>query len=429
MASQAVTSLTQVGAAKPGEILTQLQRSEWARDGWEACLGGGFGKPSLSGDFQVGPSEGSSHPDAMSMNSDYRLLQRNLTRELQSALDKFSAALNRDVNTMPTTSFGRQVHEKPVWPHAWSALHSERSLHTLEWLRATLKQQMAQHAQAMNARTIESYLEDASEVMGSLMSSEAFSGWVPLGSSMEDSSPCYKHPRSKHPNFALTSPGTHSWVTGMQASPSRNNSDAINQDPIYVPLPSLMTAPPCLPPGFEGASQAKQEVSTGINTLRAQAATKKRTSEVRAKTAQTVDPAFSCEEMDPSRQTLRMHLRSLENVDGNQVLLVRRISRLGFDSPHLLKSYFSWYGEVSEVRVAHSKVKTYNGRAKFLRWRPSSLGFVVMESSDDAAAILKQGSEQVVAGVVIQVQPFQQRAISDGGEEDADSQNSQEKEQ
>jgi len=52
-----------------------------------------------------------------------------------------------------------------------------------------------------------------------------------------------------------------------------------------------------------------------------------------------------------------------------------------------------------------------------------------MESSDDAAAILKQGSEQVVAGVVIQVQPFQQRAISDGGEEDADSQNSQEKEQ
>jgi hypothetical protein len=119
-------------------------------------------------------------------------------------------------------------------------------------------------------------------------------------------------------------------------------------------------------------------------------------------------------------ETLRMHLRSLLAVDSNRVLIVRKINRLGFSSPTILKEHYSWYGTVENVLVAHSRVKSGSGQAGIVsRLRPSGLGFIVMSKMEEADAILKQGSEQHVCGALIRVQKFERR-MSEMEEEDDD---------
>jgi len=116
-------------------------------------------------------------------------------------------------------------------------------------------------------------------------------------------------------------------------------------------------------------------------------------------------------------ETLRMHLRSLLNVDSSRVLIVRKINRLGFSSPAILKEHFSWYGTVETVLVAHSRVKSGGGQAGIVsRLRPSGLGFIVMSKTAEAESILSEGSEQHVCGTVIRVQKFERR-MSDMGED------------
>ncbi|CAJ1336362.1 unnamed protein product [Effrenium voratum] len=122
-----------------------------------------------------------------------------------------------------------------------------------------------------------------------------------------------------------------------------------------------------------------------------------------------------------SGDTLRMHLRSLLHVDSSRVLIVRKINRLGFSSPTILKEHFSWYGTVENVLVAHSRVKSGGGQAGIVsRLRPSGLGFVVMSKAEEAEMILTQGNEQQVCGTVIRVQKFERRMSEslDAGLED-----------
>ena len=124
-------------------------------------------------------------------------------------------------------------------------------------------------------------------------------------------------------------------------------------------------------------------------------------------------------------ETLRMHLRSLLNVDSGRVLIVRKINRLGFASPAVLQEHFSWYGVVDRVLVAHSRVKSASatGRCASVvssRLRPSGLGFVVMSKVEEAQAILAHGSEQPVNGIIIQVQQFERRMTSDEADCDED---------
>jgi hypothetical protein len=99
------------------------------------------------------------------------------------------------------------------------------------------------------------------------------------------------------------------------------------------------------------------------------------------------------------------------------VLIVRKINRLGFSSPAILKEHFSWYGNVEQVLVAHSRVKSGGGQAGIVsRLRPSGLGFVVMSQTVEAEAILVQGPEQEVCGTLIRVVKFERRMA----EEEAD---------
>jgi len=448
MALQMVTSLNQrKGVTVSGGALTQLQDAVWVLEvalaNWEACLNsGGTGKNSVSGDFQINSSGDTHGTDAMSVNSDNQSFPQNLTKEMRKALENLSATLNPDAkhtmqHAMPT-SLGSQIQEKLAQSNSWSEPHAEGSLQMLKWLRATLQQQVqqhvhqqvhqqvqqqvqeqvqqqVQHAMNTNPEMTDSHPEEKSEVMGSWMSPELYPG--------QDFSQCYQASHAKHPDITWLSSDAQTWdkVANVPFSPSI--SDSVGQDPIYLPLPASMTAWPRVSPEFEAAAHAKQEISIRSQTNQGQGAIQQGTREIHAKPLRQSDP-----ETPSSQQTLQMHLRSLQDIDENQVVLVRKISRLGFDAPSILKNHFSWYGVVSQVRVPHSKVKVFSGtsRRPAFRWRPSSLGFIVMKSSADATAIIKQGSQQVIAGVLIQVQPFQQRASTEDEEEeeeDADSQN------
>mmetsp|Transcript_62235 Transcript_62235/g.111198 ORF Transcript_62235/g.111198 Transcript_62235/m.111198 type:complete len:583 (+) Transcript_62235:64-1812(+) len=129
-------------------------------------------------------------------------------------------------------------------------------------------------------------------------------------------------------------------------------------------------------------------------------------------------------------ETLRTHLRELQKVSPDKVVLVRKINRLGFESPAALEAHYSQYGKVERVLVAHSHVKSQNRRFA-ARLRPSGLGFVVMSKKEEADAILALGAEQVVGGGVdhqgatIRVQRFQRRS-DDDQEVDYDEQEEQE---
>jgi hypothetical protein len=117
-------------------------------------------------------------------------------------------------------------------------------------------------------------------------------------------------------------------------------------------------------------------------------------------------------------ETLRTHLRDLQKVEAERVVLVRKINRLGFDSPAALEAHYSRYGTVERILVAHSHVKSQNRRIA-ARLRPSGLGFVVMGSKEEVEAILSDGPEQMVSGALIRVQIFTRCCGEnlDGGED------------
>lgn len=124
-------------------------------------------------------------------------------------------------------------------------------------------------------------------------------------------------------------------------------------------------------------------------------------------------------------ETLRAHLRSLIKVECSRVLIVRKINRLGFGSPDLLKDYYSWYGGVERVLVAHSRVQVASSNNRghnSSRVRPSGLGFIVMKKTEDAQAILAEGPTQEVYGAEIRVQQFERRMTEGMGDDDTEEQ-------
>lgn len=109
------------------------------------------------------------------------------------------------------------------------------------------------------------------------------------------------------------------------------------------------------------------------------------------------------------QETLRKHLRELQQMEPNRILLVRKINRLGFQSPQKLEAYFSQFGTVSRVLIAHSHVRSQNRGVAVMRQRPSGLGFVVMSSSEEVEKIIDLGPEQVVEGASIRICRFERR--------------------
>ncbi|CAE7242935.1 unnamed protein product [Symbiodinium natans] len=105
--------------------------------------------------------------------------------------------------------------------------------------------------------------------------------------------------------------------------------------------------------------------------------------------------------------TLGTHLTQLQSQNPRCVFITRKINGMGFQSKEILSTFYGQYGNVVEVLVAHSKVKSLRGQDAQSRTRPGSLGFVVMDSPEAVAKILAAGANQRVAGHTIRVEPFQ----------------------
>lgn len=123
------------------------------------------------------------------------------------------------------------------------------------------------------------------------------------------------------------------------------------------------------------------------------------------------------EPVDDAKETLRTNLRDLSLLDPSCVLMVRKINRLGIESPKLLEAYFSKFGTVDRVMVSHSRAKSIFGRGA-ARVRPAGLGFLVMTKAEEVEAVLAAGPEHDVEGVSISAHPFESRPIDGENVED-----------
>jgi len=166
-----------------------------------------------------------------------------------------------------------------------------------------------------------------------------------------------------------------------------------NAFPRCVPMASLAQAACRHPGGMQDSSQACDR----FNEYQANQARIPR----RAAPKSTPAPGFE--------ESLKDHLRDLAELDSARVLMVRRINRLGMDSPLLLKAYFARFGDVDRVMVAHTRTKA-KGLEK-ARVRPAPLGFVVMGTPEQAKAALAQGEMHSVKGVDIGAYSFESHSI------------------
>jgi len=119
-----------------------------------------------------------------------------------------------------------------------------------------------------------------------------------------------------------------------------------------------------------------------------------------------------------STGSLRGDLEILRHAQPETVLIVRKIKKLGFESPEMLKQHFAQYGRVSEILVAHSHVKATAKRPNG-RVRPAALGFVIMGSAEGAQKAFEAGVTQMVSGCPIELGPFESFDNHYGSEEGA----------
>jgi len=117
--------------------------------------------------------------------------------------------------------------------------------------------------------------------------------------------------------------------------------------------------------------------------------------------------------------SLRSNLRRMATIDENRIIFVKKISKLGLNSSHILKKYFSRFGVVEEVVCTHAVDKRDHNRS-----RPANTGFVIFGKAEDAAAAIRCGSEQVVSGVSVSIRTYEHQLPKEargnnGGEQQA----------
>merc|ERR1719160_1821297 len=115
--------------------------------------------------------------------------------------------------------------------------------------------------------------------------------------------------------------------------------------------------------------------------------------------------------------SLRQDLELLRQREPEHVIIVRKIKKLGFESPQLLDEHFSQYGEVKELLVAHSHVKPTSKRPNG-RVRPAALGFVVMATAEAVQSALKAGANQMIYGHAIELASFESFDCHYAGEDE-----------
>jgi len=99
------------------------------------------------------------------------------------------------------------------------------------------------------------------------------------------------------------------------------------------------------------------------------------------------------------------HLAKLDSIDPKRVLKLRNIASLGFNSALIIRQYLAKFGNVDEVLLSGSEDETPQPMEGY-RHRPSRFCFVVMNSQEEAAAVLRQGAAHNVSNTNIIVERF-----------------------
>jgi hypothetical protein len=109
------------------------------------------------------------------------------------------------------------------------------------------------------------------------------------------------------------------------------------------------------------------------------------------------------------RETLRNDLEYLRTKDKRCVFVTRRINKLGFKSRQMLRNHFSQFGNVQQVLVAHSKLKS--PQEAYNRTRPGNFGFVIMSNPQEVERVFESGTVQEIMGFEIQVHKFEHTQV------------------
>jgi len=106
-------------------------------------------------------------------------------------------------------------------------------------------------------------------------------------------------------------------------------------------------------------------------------------------------------------------LKKLDHVDARCVVSVRKINRLGFAARDLLRDHFSRYGGIEEILLSGAEEKVAAPGGPRVRIRPSGFGFVVFDSAEAAAAVIRDGQTQVIKDNEILINSFTRRGDTD----------------
>ena len=111
--------------------------------------------------------------------------------------------------------------------------------------------------------------------------------------------------------------------------------------------------------------------------------------------------------VSPSADPLPQVLHALDKERDDCIVVVRRITRLGFKSNRILKTRLEQFGwDVKNVVLLPSRSRAVDGAdSNSSHARPSSMGFVVFKDPASAAECISCGSIDV-CGVDVLVQPF-----------------------
>jgi len=119
-----------------------------------------------------------------------------------------------------------------------------------------------------------------------------------------------------------------------------------------------------------------------------------------------------------------MQLKKLEHVDARCVVSVRKIKGLGFAARDLLREHFSRYGAIEEILLSGAEEKVAAPGGPRVRIRPSGFGFVVFDSAEAAAAVIRDGQTQVIKDNEILINSFERRGGNDDDEASSGSRGS-----
>ena len=123
-------------------------------------------------------------------------------------------------------------------------------------------------------------------------------------------------------------------------------------------------------------------------------------------------PAELCDQEDRIHSQAHSCSRSLRELNArlslereDSIFVVRKIHRFWDEATVYLTKHFSLFGQVREVMLLPWRKPRESGRL-----RPSSLGFILMDSADSVASIL-QVQVHVIEGLSIPVEPY--KSVSD----------------